>query len=358
MSNLKNLILTNKKYLLYFSIFLILIYFFSFFLTSDEELKTSTPEKNDVQTVLVKKIVAKKFSKPLIIRGHTRSSRIVTLKSQVEGKISAINYVKGEFVKAGKEIVLINPEDKIAKSTEMEALLNQRKKEYSVAEQLYDKGYRSEVKLSESRTKFEEALALFEKSQVELNNTKIIIPFDSFIDDSYVELGDYLKKGDEIVTVVDLDPIFLVAYASEKEVSLLKVGQKGTANLSNGQKIKGYINFISVSANEKTRNFKVQLQISNYNKEVLAGISGEIRINLDPVDSFFIPSSVVTLNNKGELGIKIIKNKRVEFLSIDILSDTGKGYWISNNNLFEIDLITRGQEFVLENELINPSYEN
>ena len=98
--------------------------------------------------------------------------------------------------------------------------------------------------------------------------------------------------------------------------------------------------------------------MSNKDKKVLAGISGEIELNLDPVDSFFIPSSVVTLNEKGELGIKIIEDKKVKFLSINILSDTGKGYWISDNGLSEIDLIIRGQEFVLEDELVIPSYEN
>ena len=358
MNNLKNLILKNKKHFLYFSVLLIFLYYLFSLLDSDNRQKTITLEKKSLQNVLVKKVNTSKFSKPLILRGHTKSSRTVTLKSQVEGKISSINYIKGESAKAGKEIVLINPEDKVAKSREMEALLNQRKKEYSVAEELFEKGFRSEVKLSESRTKFEEALALFDKSQVELNNTRIMIPFDSFIDESYVELGDYLKKGDEIVTIVDLDPIFLVAYASEKEVSFLNIGQKGLANLSNGQIIQGHINFISVSANEKTRNFKVQLEMPNENKKVLGGISGEIELNLDPVDSFFIPSSVVTLNEKGELGIKIIEDKKVKFLSINILSDTGKGYWISDNGLSEIDLIIRGQEFVLEDELVIPSYEN
>ena len=76
----------------------------------------------------------------------------------------------------------------------MEALLNQRKKEYEVAESLFKKGFRSEVKLSQSLTNFENALALYEKSQVALNNTKVSMPFDSTIEDSYVELGDYLKK--------------------------------------------------------------------------------------------------------------------------------------------------------------------
>ena len=58
-------------------------------------------------------------------------------------------------------MVLVDPEDKIAKLKEMEALLNQEK-EYAVAEQLFKKGFRSEVKLSESRTTLK-SLAKYEK---------------------------------------------------------------------------------------------------------------------------------------------------------------------------------------------------
>ena len=199
-------------------------------------------------------------------------------------------------------------------------------------------------------------MALYEKSQVELSNTKISIPFDSIIDRSFVELGDYLKKGDKIITIVDLDPIFLVASVSEKDVNSIRVGQNGTAHLSNGKKISGKINYISVSANKKTRNFEVQLEISNKNNRILAGISGEIELSLNPVDSFFIPSSIVTLNKSGKLGVKVVENGRAKFFPIDILSDTGSGFWISNNEKLELNVITRGQEYVLDGDLVNQNY--
>ena len=89
---------------------------------------------------------------------------------------------------------------------------------------LFKKGFRSEVKLSESRTNFENALALYEKSQVELNNTKILIPFDSTIEDSFIELGDYVKKGDKIAKIVDLDPIFVKVNVTENVINNLPVG--------------------------------------------------------------------------------------------------------------------------------------
>ena len=349
--------LIKSKYFYILVTVLFIFFYFSNYLdkTENEKINESSLKTNNV---LVEKIFVKPFTKKIILRGYTKSSRIVTLRSQVEGKISVINYTKGLSVKAGKQIVLIDPEDKVAKAKEMEALLEQRKKEYQVAEKLFKNGFRSEVKLSESRTNYENALALFERSQVNLNNTKVIVPFDSFLEDSFVELGDYLKKGDKIVKLVDLDPIFLEASASENEVANLFVGQKGIAIISNGKEIEGKINYISASADDLTRNFLVQLEINNPEKEILSGISGEIHIQQKKIDAFFIPSSVISLNNQGKLGIKIIVAKKVTFLPIKILSDIGTGYWIDSENKKELTIITRGQEYVLDGDLVNENFKD
>ena len=89
--------------------------------------------------VVVKKLKKESFTKTLKFSGFSEASRIVIIKSQVEGKVSSKSFEKGKFYKAGSQLVLIDPEDKIAKFKEMEALLNQRKKEYEVAEKLFKK---------------------------------------------------------------------------------------------------------------------------------------------------------------------------------------------------------------------------
>ncbi len=293
------------------------------------------------------------YSKKLKLRGFTEASRIVIIKSQVEGRISSKNFDKGKFYKAGAQLLLIDPEDKVAKVKEMEALLNQRKKEYEVSESLFKKGFRSEIKLSQSRTNFENALALFEKSQVELNNTKVLMPFNSIVDESYVELGDYLKKGDSIAKIVDLDPLHINLTANENEINKVELNQQANVIIGN-ENIIGTINFISKSSDNETRNFKIQVEIKNTNNRIFSGLSTEIEIKLNPIPAFFIPSSLITLNQQGKLGIKSIENNVVKFFPIEILSDSGNGYWIDgrNFNTKQIQIISQGHEFTVEGEVV------
>ena len=337
-----------KIFLVISSLLIISIFFFY---KEEAEVSDEIEIKLD-KKVVVKKLQKESFTKTLKFSGFSEASRIVIIKSQVEGKVSSKSFEKGKFYKAGSQLVLIDPEDKIARLKEMEALLNQRKKEYEVAEKLFKKGFRSEVKLSESRTNFENALALYEKSQVELNNTKILIPFDSTIEDSFIELGDYVKKGDKIAKIVDLDPIFVKVNVTENVINNLKLNQTTSIIIAN-KSYEGLISYISKTSDPLTRNFRVEIKINNKQKQIISGLSSEVRINLSKEDAYFIPSSLISLDDQGKIGIKVVQEKKVLFLTIDIISDTGNGYWVnsnSKNNLEDYMLITQGHEYVMEGE--------
>ena len=324
----------------------------------DDNVDNDLIVKETKKEVVVKKLTKKNFEKKLKFSGFTEASRIVILKSQVEGKISSKFFEKGKAYKAGTQLILIDPEDKIAKLKEMEALLNQRKKEYEVSENLFNKGFRSEVKLSESRTNFEKALALYEKSQVKLNNTKIYVPFDSIVEDSYVELGDYLKKGDPIAKVVDLDPIFITINITEKEIDKIKKGQTASIKISDNL-YQGKVNYVSRTSDRLTRNFRVQIKLSNKNNDIISGLSSEIQIGTENDSAFFITSSLISLDNQGILGIKAVIDNKVSFVPIEVLSDVGNGYWIKLKKLITEDIliITQGSEYVIDGDLISFKFE-
>jgi len=347
----KNKKLINKKN--FFLVLILVVIFFSFFKDKKSLEKESESQSQDMVKVQAKIFNSELFSESLLLRGFTEASRVVTIKSQVEGKISSLNFNKGMQVRAGKQILLIDPEDKVAKVKEMEALLDQRKKEYEISEELFKKGFRSELNLTKSRVNFEKALASYEKSQVELNNTKIIIPFDSFLEESFIELGDYLKKGDKIVKIVDLDPIYLTTTVSERYINQLKLEQEGQVNLKNGFQNIGKINYISSTADPQTKKFEVQIELKNTNKKILSGITGEVLISLNPKESFFIPSSIISLDENGNIGIKILNNQNeVDFFKVSIISDTGSGYWIKSENKKNLTVITRGQDYVLKGDIV------
>ena len=90
-------------------------------------------------------------------------------------------------------------------------------------------------------------------------------------------------------------------------------------------------------------------------------MSSEIEVELEPIDAFFIPSSLITLNNQGQIGIKIIVEQLVKFVPVKILSDLGNGYWvkIDENQMTDgILIISQGQEYTVDGENVNINIKN
>ena len=119
-----------------------------------------------------------------------------------------------------------------------------------------------------------------------------------------------MKIGDPLLKVVDLDPIFITLNVTENEISILK-DQSALVSISD-KKYSGQIHYISRTADELTRNFKVQIKLKNPENKIISGLSSEVEIGTTSEDAFFISSSLISLDNKGA-GVKVIIEKKVPF---------------------------------------------
>ena len=108
---------------------------------------------------------------------------------------------------------------------------------------------------------------------------------------------------------------------------------------------------------QETLKYKLNFQIKNNN--IISGLSSEIQIGTKNDSAFFISSSLISLDNQGILGIKVILNNKVSFLPIEVLSDVGNGYWIKLKKLITEDIliITQGSEYVIDGDLISFKFE-
>ena len=58
---------------------------------------------------------------------------------------------------------------------------------------------------------------------------------------------------------------------------------------------------------------------------------------------------MISLNDEGDLGIKILTNNRVQFAEIQIVEDTIDGLWVTGLPK-DVTIITVGQEYVINGQ--------
>ena len=260
------------------------------------EIKAKS-ELETISSVTVLKSTAQKHAKKIKVSGITEADKLIKIRTEVSGTVVSRPVKQGQFVKKDQLIC-----------------------------QLYNAG----------RTSY----------------PKVNAPFDGYLETFSAKEGDYLNIGAVCATIIDPDPMRLVAEVSEKEISLVKVGAKAFAKLITGKRIGGIVSFVSTSANKGTRTFRVEIEVENSDRSIRDGVSVEIVIVGSEILAHKISPSILMLGDAGELGIRTVnENNLVEFNPIHILEDTIEGIWISGLPE-QTRIITIGQEYVFQGQTV------
>lgn len=314
----------------------------------------AAPVESKVQSVRVYESVAQSRRTVLRIAGRTEASREGRLMAETEGTIRTINVEEGDAVVAGQRVGQIEEDDRNAVIREAEALLSQREIEYSAAVKLASKGFQSEVSKAKALAEKEAARAALDRARLDLAKTKLSIPFDGVIWTKEVEQGDLVKVGDLIATIVDLDPLLVVANVSEREVAGIEEGALAHAKLITGEKVEGIVKYVSPQAETATRTFRVEVEVPDTGNRYKAGITAELLLPLSESRAHLISPALLTLNDGGQVGVKLVEDgDNVRFAPVTIVEDTPEGIWIQGLP-DQATLISVGQEYVADGEKVSP----
>ena len=326
--------------------------------TPEKQAATETQVAKGPVKVRVRLQNAEPHVRELVLRGQTEASRSVELRAETAGKVKAIATEEGARVTAGQVLVQLSLDDRESLLAQARAQVRQRQVEYDAALKLSQKGFKAETQLAESKALLEAARALLTTVETDIAHTTITAPFDGILETRYVEEGDFLDVGNEVARIVDLDPLMIVAQVSERNIGRLSLGASAEANLLTGQSVQGSIVFISSSADAATRTFRVEVEVANPDLELSEGVTTEIRLAVDQVIAHRVSPALLTLNEEGAIGIKVVDDEnRVAFYPVGILSDQVGGIWLEGLP-DTVTVITVGQEFVREGQVVEPVFEN
>lgn len=321
-------------------------------LSAAEQAGLNKPE--GLQRVQVMRSKAAPRVREIKVSGRTEASRQITLRAETEGVVTEIVVPRGTAVKKGDALVRLAVEDRQARLRKAEAMLAKRELEFRAAENLSKKSFTSEVSLANAKAEMESARADLETAKLELARIVIRAPFDGFFNRNHVEVGDYLRVGDDVAAMVDLDPLLVIAELAELAVSDVTLGTTAKAVLIDGREVWGPVTFVSNMASPETRTFTVEVSVDNPDRALVDGMTATLHLPAQEVMTHSVPPAALTLDDSGAVGIKIVgPDGRVSFAPVTTASATAKDVWLVGLPS-TVDIITIGQEFVTTGQKVEP----
>ncbi len=166
---------------------------------------------------------------------------------------------------------------------------------YSAAQQRYNEAVEGSRKedIAIARANLNAANASLGLSRVNLGYTILRAPAAGVITVREAELGEVASPGTPVVTLADLDHIWLRAYIAETDLGRIHWGQEATVTTDTypGKQYHGRISFISSSAEFTPKSvqtykervtlvYRIKIDIDNPNHELKPGMPADAHVDL------------------------------------------------------------------------------
>jgi membrane fusion protein (multidrug efflux system) len=234
--------------------------------------------------------------------GSLRAINGADLSLDIAGVVDQINFSSGDEVNTGTVLLRLREEDDPAKLAALEAsaklanITYQRDRQQLQAEAISQAAVDAdEASLKSAEAQVAQQRALMEK--------KILrAPFKGRLGIRAVDLGQYLSAGTMIVTLQQLDPIYVDFYLPEQTLATVAVGQKVDVKVDAfpTQIFTGSLFAIDPKVDSASRNVQLRARLSNPDRKLVPGMYAKISVQQgQPVPFVTLPSSAITFNPYG-----------------------------------------------------------
>jgi len=227
--------------------------------------------------VEVEIVASRDLQERFTLPGSLEAWEDLTLAAEIAGPVDWVGPREGERLKAGAAILTI---DSVSQQANLERArvdaevkrANMERLERLVAEELV-----SRQEYDNSVTAYEAARQNLELARIALAKSTVRTPIDGVLDARGVERGEYVKAGDPVAVVVQVERLKVLIDVPEKDVRYLKIGEQVEvlqSQIDTGETVQrsGKLVHIAYKADPVTRTYLAKVEVDNRDRQLRPGM--------------------------------------------------------------------------------------
>jgi membrane fusion protein (multidrug efflux system) len=228
--------------------------------------------------------------------GSIEALESITVVSEIDGAVKSLPFTEGGVIRRGGLIAQLDDAQLAAERARAEALRAQSKATYDRVKSVVDQGAAAPQDLDDASAALKVADANLQLAQARYAKTRITAPFDGIIGARRVSVGTFLRAGQQIAELANIDAIRVIFSAPERLVSTLRAGAEVTVSTTAfpGLALTGTILVIDPVVDPVTRSARVVARVQNAGRKFRPGMSANVSAILgERPKALTIPSEAV-----------------------------------------------------------------
>ncbi|HET7779993.1 MAG TPA: efflux RND transporter periplasmic adaptor subunit [Rudaea sp.] len=265
-------------------------------------------------TVSTIKTVYSEWQPALTAIGSLRAARGADLALDVAGLVTKVNVQSGDEVKEGQVLLQLRDSEDVAQLHQLEAAAALAEVTFGRAKQQLAVKAISQADYDTAAADLKAKQAAVQQQQVNVAKKQLRAPFAGRVGIVTINPGAFLDSGKMIVTLQQLDPVFVDFHLPQKNLGELHVGQKVTLTLDafGNKSFEGALSAISPKVDSDTRNVQVEARVPNPDRVLTPGMFTNASVEVGEQQRYLtLPQTAIVYNPYGET--VFIVRKKSEF---------------------------------------------
>ncbi len=270
--------------------------------------------KGQYYPVKVLTVKSSTYTSSINTNGFLQSCTDLNLVAETNGRIINIFKRKGEYVQVGDTIAKVDDEMLRAQLNATKASFDQLQKEVDRFTKLANQNAVTSQQLEEIQLNYETTKAQYVSAKKQLKNTCITSPVDGYIEQDFIEIGQFIGNGSVVCNIIDSKNLKLQIEVSEENYLNIKKSMEVEINTSTfpDKNFCGTISYLGKKAGYGN-SFSAEVKINNNNEGLLkAGMYVTAKIDITGnSNEYYIPRKAISGSLKEASVFLVVDNKAV-----------------------------------------------
>ncbi|MBB1596049.1 efflux RND transporter periplasmic adaptor subunit [Achromobacter sp. UMC46] len=235
--------------------------------------------------------------------GSLEATRQVQVPAEVDGRVTQILFTAGQRVAAGQLLVQMNDAPEQGELARLQAQARNARTLLERTRRLLPQQAATREQLDQAQADYDQAAADIKRVQAVIEQKRVKAPFDGVLGVRRVNLGQFAKAGDALVSLTDATTLYANITLPEQALGALRAGQPVTVTVDAhaGREFAGQVTTVEPQVDPGSRIVRVQATLPNADGALAAGMFAHGRIGLpDRPGVITVPETAVSYSAYGD----------------------------------------------------------
>ncbi|UHQ54559.1 MULTISPECIES: efflux RND transporter periplasmic adaptor subunit [Microbulbifer] len=233
-------------------------------------------------TVTAARVERQLWQESLSAVGTMRAVNGVEVTTRAQGVVQRILFDSGQPAEKGQLLAELSAEPEKAELEVLEAELRLARRNHQRIKALHVKGVTTDAELDDALSTLDRVLASIRVQKETVEEHRVVAPFSGRLGIRRIDLGQNVAPGDPVVSLQQLDPIFVDFYLPGRYFARIKTGLpiEVTTDAFPEKTFPGKVTAIDPGIDSASRNFLLQATMDNPGDQLRPGMFADVSVDL------------------------------------------------------------------------------